>query len=164
MKNPYKVLLAAGLILFSTAAFAEEPRQGGFEAGVQATGWFFGEDIDNVFGPSANVLGYYTDSLALGARVEVGFATDTVYSVLAEAQYSLPKTNDLKPYVGALVGPCFVSANGDSDTLLKFGGTLGVKSYLNKDAALYGEFQMGYISGSGGTSYFGVGVGGLFNL
>lgn len=164
MKKLYKVLLAAGFSLIAATAMAVEPKQGGYEAGIQATGWFFGEDIENVFGPSANVLAYYTDALAVGARAEVGFASDTVYSILGEVQYSLPKTNELKPYIGALVGPCFVSADGDSDTLMKFGGTLGVKSYVSKEAAFFGEFQMGYISGSVGTSYFGVGVGGLFKL
>lgn len=163
MKKILNVIAALGLCVLSTTALAA-PKQGGYEAGLSLNGWFFGDDVDNLVGPSANFLAYYTDNVSIGGRAEVGFSNDSIFCLLGEIQYQLPEMGSVRPYAGALVGPAFVSSDSDSDTLLKFGGIVGGKSYISDDMAIFGEFQMGALAGSNGTTYFGLGVGALFKL
>lgn len=163
MRKIITAVAALALCLFSTVALAG-PKQGGYEAGAQLTGWFFGNDIDSMAGPSANFLAYYTDTVSVGGRAEVGLGNDSIFSILGEVQFNLPDIGSVKPYAGVLVGPAFASSDKDSETFLKLGGLVGVKSYIDNDMALFGEFQMGALAGNNGTTYMGLGVGALFRL
>lgn len=163
MKKIATVLAALVLCLLSTAAFAG-PKQGGYEAGLSLNAWFFGDDVDSMAGPSANFLAYYTDTVSFGGRAELGLGNDSIFCLLGEVQFNLPDMGEVKPYAGVLVGPAFASTDSDSDTFLKLGGLVGVKSYIDKDMAIFGEFQMGALAGNNGTTYMGLGVGALFKL
>lgn len=159
-----RILLKAAVLLSLALAASPalaEPRQGGYEAGVGLGGMFVSDKIDDLVAVHGNVLAYYTDQVAVGGRVQLGFGGDTAFSLLGEARYHLPQTNDVTPYVGALFGPSFIDANGDSATSLTLGAVAGVKKYMAKDWALFGEVQMGFLIGEENANYFGLGVGAL---
>jgi len=156
-------LFSLALTLAALPAFSAA-KQGGYEAGGQLGAFFYGDKVDNMFGPSGNVLGYYTDQVAVGGRAELGLGNDTAFSLLGEVQYNFPQTGELIPYAGALLGPSFVDHGDGTDISMKLGGLVGVKSYMRDNMAVFGEFQMGFLAGDVSSTFFGVGVGCLFKL
>lgn len=163
MKKALRAAIVAVLCLAALPAFAA-PKQGGYEAGVQLAGWLPTGDMDNVFGLGADILAYYTEHLAAGGRLEAGLSGDSMIALLGEAKYSFSQTGEITPYVGLLIGPAFLTYEGDSDTALKIAGTAGVTSYTDKNWAIFGELQAGILEGDDSESFVGFGVGVLFNL
>ena len=163
MKSLIKAAMVIILCFIAVPALAA-PKQGTYEAGGQISAWFPDGDMESVFGASGNFLAYYTDHIAFGGRLEAGFSGDSMFNVVGEARYVFSKMGDITPYVGALVGPAFLSYNSKTYTALKAGGVAGVVTYTDKNWAIFGEVQAGQMFGDETQNFVGFGVGALFSL
>ncbi len=161
------VLAILGVVLLASvtsAGAAEKGRQGKYEASAILSAWAMGGHIDNMAGVAGNFLAYYTNDIAVGARVEFGFGDDSLYSVLGEGRHIFAESSAITPYVGILVGPGFLDTKGDTDPTLKMAGIAGGKVYLNNGIAMFAEIQAGMVISDDTAGLVGLSLGLAFDL